>query len=569
MRLLFTVLLLSALTALLAQVPVHNVTVQDGTRPDITEYALDRYKTTGDTLELHYYFDHLKGGVQKANEDKVPVGPVVPATIEGYGLIRVNTETGVFFDAKTKFLEMEEWGGGLRYLADPTADAVELASRNWYLPLKTQDFAFDRYDKVPKPAKAPDLSAVMPEPRKTYVLTKPSIGNTVGKFTTISYTLKEGEDAEKRLLGGAYKMDYSYIKKKDNTPMFGGEDMDYKSGNAYLAPVQLAADQLEGYSAAMGGLRYKKDKSKEDNEAFEKLLLVWDAKGELVKRTVFPVTDEAWHVTMATTISSEFIHPEIGNGGSHAVFMEQTSPSKKEKVSWDELKFTVVDFKTGEVTVQQTIKAAAGTPVLINSDRIDGTRRLYLYYPGEEDKLLEVVVTPTEVRLANTYTSDKAFLSGFVMNPAPEMGDWNFREGMSIPTADGGRLALKEITRTYKPDPERPGKNTDVTAYVATVENAAGEVTEIADFPPTTEMTYIGESDKGHTFLLYEAIGKQFRPHVLTMNAKNGSYDIVSGPEDTLLRFTDNAMVQVGAQRVHFVGYKDGDAKLYYFNLAF
>lgn len=82
-------------------------------------------------------------------------------------------------------------------------------------------------------------------------------------------------------------------------------------------------------------------------------------------------------------------------------------------------------------------------------------------------------------------------------------------------------------------------------------------------------MTYVGESDKGHTFLLYEAIGKQFRPHVLTMNAENGSYDIVSGPEDTLLRFTGNAMLQAGAQRVHFVGYKDGDAKLYYFNLAF
>lgn len=147
------------------------------------------------------------------------------------------------------------------------------------------------------------------------------------------------------------------------------------------------------------------------------------------------------------------------------------------------LKFTVVDFKTGEVTVQQTIEAAAGTPVVINSDRIDGARRLYLYYPGEQGKLLEIVVTSEDVRLANTYTGDDAFLSGFVMNPELKMGDWNFREGRSVPTANGGRLALKEITRTYKPDPEGPGKNTDITAYVATVENAAGEVTEIADFP--------------------------------------------------------------------------------------
>lgn len=130
MRLLFTALFLSALTTLFAQVPVHNITVQDGTRPNITDYALGSYKTTGDTLELHYYFDHLKGGVQKADEDKVPFGPVVPATIEGYGLIRVNAETGAFFNAQTTFLEMEEWGGGLRYLADPTADAVELAPRN-------------------------------------------------------------------------------------------------------------------------------------------------------------------------------------------------------------------------------------------------------------------------------------------------------------------------------------------------------------------------------------------------------------------------------------------------------
>lgn len=47
-------------------------------------------------------------------------------------------------------------------------------------------------------------------------MTKPGVGNSVGKFTTITHTLKEGDAAKKRFLGPPYKWEYSYIKKKDN-----------------------------------------------------------------------------------------------------------------------------------------------------------------------------------------------------------------------------------------------------------------------------------------------------------------------------------------------------------------
>lgn len=385
----------------------------------VTNAAIFGIKSYFDGTEIFFSFVHPNGGIQKV-AGPLMSGGAEPENLNAFGSIQIYSDKSVR-SKSYHWLGREHFGTRYNLYANPLTDAdshlqTPLASPKDIWPYDTLlVFTNNRDIKKPLPDWGEEIKRGLQEAGKVKPKTevyaeeyyKPGISTglsgNLSQMTTVVYNLRPKADWNKGLAPGPYSSKVNLIKGQDFDALFGNPNVNYKA----TAGIPTQYDPASGNLAIMGGLKYKKDKTKDDSEFYEFLLLSFDKDGNNLARVPYE-TKEPMVIVGSTTIYGQEIAPDVREA-THAVFLLRGGGNKN-ITSFNNklLRAFVVDLKTGQLVAQNEVEMPQGGGKLLERfpSGATTTTLTFLYTDGGKNGLSFVTLGAEGILATSHFLSD-------------------------------------------------------------------------------------------------------------------------------------------------------------------
>ncbi|MEZ4987236.1 MAG: hypothetical protein R2795_19705 [Saprospiraceae bacterium] len=293
-----------------------------------------------------------------------------------------------------------------------------------------------------------------------------NLNQTVG-----THTLKPREEWTKGLAPSPYKVDYVYNRSKEFEALFG-ENISFKLSSS----PRSVGDPVSGNAAVFGGLKYKKDKTKDNSEYFEFRLIVMNKEGGAVANHYIE-SKEPLEIIGVYAMPGKLISPDVKEV-NHAVFLTRGGGDKNVTgINKRLLRAFILDMKTGEIVLQQEMQMNQDVGSFVSYRPLpNGNLELTRIIPGNGDgvglSMLEIGKDgfgPLTEFLAGTPQAASLQLEE---NGKTAQG---IRVLSSYPATDGGKLELKQFIR-YVTDPSTQKKSEVPVGFAIFKYNADGSL---------------------------------------------------------------------------------------------
>ena len=339
---------------------------------------------------LVYGFVHPGGAIQQVRGSMMSGGKD-PVNLPAYGAINLG-ETLDGKNHKVQWYSPDRVGTNVNFVARPLTSARDhmsanviakkgeiISNDNFTSMVRKLSASSPMYEFLEKIEKEEEAPSYVDHYLKTRIT--PGLSGKISYLTTSSYTLKPVEERNKGLFGTAYKMNAE--TNKENTKTAFGDDptMMYKM----MSEIPQINDPVTGHAVIFGGIKYKKNKSKENSQFYEFMFLTFNNAGEIVKRVKYD-SKEPLKVSNVYPVYGDNLAPDVDEI-THGIFVTRGSGNKKiPNINSKIRKVFVVDVKTGEIIKQDEIEFAEKGAQLIQTRRLDNNKVALTYYYAGKDK---------------------------------------------------------------------------------------------------------------------------------------------------------------------------------------
>ena len=279
-------------------------------------------------------------------------------------------------------------------------DSMLLATSADMLPRAEYDRAMETASSKPSYSVPGEQT---PELVESYTVQIPAIGLGGGfsKSTIMKYELKPEGERGKGLLGKNYTSDASFAK--------GSAHEVFDGTNRKFAYVSIAThnDIATGNAVVVGGLKYKKDKTKKGSEFREFLLLGVDAEGEVIEQTEF-TSDEPVLAKGVFPLQSRPVYPNYNMSPTAAILYRGAGRKNDPDVDGSLRRVLIVDANEAAVLGEYEIDLP-GDGYSALDEVTDTLGRTVVYeYDGETGEVIPTLITADGIRMGEPLFGERA-----------------------------------------------------------------------------------------------------------------------------------------------------------------
>lgn len=457
--------------------------------------------------QLVVRFNHPEGGIQRVR-NRVMDGDREPKTLSAYGLFPLDAPDPSPAFSVTWFAAARS-SNSVNFYADHRQagslnDDAYLAKKGEILSHEAfQKFrsslvsgGFQNLSQVEgRRSDALDPRAPHVESYRETVITM-GLSGGISYLTTSTYHRKPEDKRYTGLMGSAYSGKHA-INREEVKTAFGDKNLAFKG-------YSMLGDPGTGNAVILGGLKYRKDKTKKHSHFYEHLILVFGNDGKIVGREKID-TQAPFSFTQVLPITGEKMAPTI-YAVPYAVFIG--SCPTKQGLSGENppaKMVLVVDSKTGQVVARNRVDLPGARANLLQVDRHQNgeIRVLFAYRRGNRGGFSQVTIgTEGVVAQRDVAASD------FPMAELTARGnvDWtdNYRTLRYYETRDRRLLTLNAL-RTVEEDPRTRKRIVRFKGYHLLVHNGSGELIGGIPLPHLADADKLGfqELTAGRMVLTY------------------------------------------------------------------
>jgi len=426
---------------------------------------------TSSPNQLVYSFVHPRGGIQSSNGPLMTRG-MEPQALRAYGSVRLKDN----IDPVSNSLEWaasSKVGTNVNYYARPLSSGSDMSSNN-LIASKGSINSFEHFREKNKRLKKSDPFYTIPqleEERReksnsfvdSYSLMEVFVGlnGKISALSSIDYKLKPEGERNKGFFGLPYKAKYNTHRKSVKNA-FGNDAISYYKP---LLGYPQVSDPVSGNAVIMGGVKYKKDKSKTNSHFYEFMLLTFNKHGEIVNRVKYdseqPLKIDKVYPVYGQTLAPEVneLAPEIKEV-THCIFIAYGSGNKKTPNRNRKIRrVLVVDMRTGEIVKEDEVEMKFGRPAPIRTRRLEDNRiELTYFYPVKNKRGLGVLtISPNGIeRVKEIPESDEKLASVGVFQRLSN--GLTIEPVYTLDTKNEGIVTIEEFVNIKWSDGKRVGR---------------------------------------------------------------------------------------------------------------